>query len=907
MANTFESAKDHSVLHEALKALVINQFCDDYDYLDQRIHIDISNLIKAGWLASILAESPEESHQFIAGSFAKLLYLQYSTDEQKTKLAYTILSRIGNLAAARHLHNIFEDDNAEPDKKFKSSFGIELDFELGVKRDKNKLLIDNKPYFVTDFQRKLWYDLKKFDKVAISAPTSAGKSFFTQHFIASLFRQCDQFIVVYIVPTKALISQVSEDFKGILDKDVTIRTSFIDDVEFKEKIDSGSKKEVYCVTPERCLKLLQQGWNGLFTPDLVFVDEIQNVGLNDNRGVLLEYIISQIAILWKNSKILFAGPFIINGIELYQKLLNISANEINSYLPAVYQLRVTLKLQPQEKIEIIIHLFGNNTHSFTVPFNFKLKKSAPNKDILAPIVKRFGKNDRNLIYAAKPNWCVEYAMQFITEIGKENKPVSIDPSVQDLIDLLKEEIHPNYYLIYCLGYKVAFHHGKLPDVVRNEIEYLFLNNHIEYLFCTSTLLQGVNLPAPRMFIITPTKNNSPLSSFEFGNLIGRAGRVRDSMIGTIFCLEKNNETDSWSKKYFNAEYTKKVIPATEVALTKEITQIIETLDRQPQNLNHSGEEYTNNLIKQRYIQNPVEFNTFLNEKITDQNKIKAISEKLSAELDVLSIPADLVRLNPNIDPILQNKLYEKIKQSPIEEWVLIDDENGNENYRAIMHRIDAEKLVYSKWNFYFQFERLLEKLDDIFAIWKEAYIQQVPMNAKKMAFYGVTWLDSMTYAQLINKELGYYKEKDDEILDVLLRLKKTNERINRVFNVNSTIVTYLLVKYFKLLADILDSLMTDDQKKLFKRTLSLPTMLELGTRKIEVLIMISLGIPRSIALNLAPLIPIAYKERPLEWLITIKDLNNIKILKKYYIRYLYRKGYLPNLIRSESMDISKTT
>jgi len=88
-------------------------------------------------LASILADSSEEKHQFIAASFAKLLYQLNPNDELKTKLAYLILSRTGNLAATNHLKSLFID--GDPGVGFTSHFGSYLNIELAIKRQENSI------------------------------------------------------------------------------------------------------------------------------------------------------------------------------------------------------------------------------------------------------------------------------------------------------------------------------------------------------------------------------------------------------------------------------------------------------------------------------------------------------------------------------------------------------------------------------------------------------------------------------------------------------------------------------------------------------------------------------------------------------------------------------------------------
>ena len=113
--------------------------------------------------------------------------------------------------------------------------------------------------------------------------------------------------------------------------------------------------------------------------------------------------------------------------------------------------------------------------------------------------------------------------------------------VKELIDFLKEDIHRKYYLIDCLKKKIAYHHGSLPDIVRKEIEELYINEKLSTIFCTSTLLEGVNLPANNLFTFEPKKKDTPLTNFEFGNLIGRAGRLNSSLYGTVYYIEENND------------------------------------------------------------------------------------------------------------------------------------------------------------------------------------------------------------------------------------------------------------------------------------------------------------------------------------------------------------------------------
>lgn len=906
--NSYDIIKDHPALNSVLNKLIVNQFNTDY-HLSIPVEFDPDELKKACWLASILALSEAEKDKFVAASFAKLLFLQNVQDENLTKIAYVILSRTGNLAATRHLSSIFD----EKTNTYASSFGGFLDFELGSKRHENRIDIEsiNETYFVTNFQKALWEGLHKHKYISISAPTSAGKSLFTQSFISSLLIQESDFKVIYIVPTKALIAQVSEDFKKFLihHQDIYIKTAFIEDADLDDSQgEEKMKKLIYCVTPERCLKLLQQGWKNSFKPNLVFVDEIQNVETNDNRAVLLEYVLGEIRSIWGDAKIVSAGPFMNNGADLFEKLFEIKAEDISTFLPPIYQLRLTVKISKSQPLSIFVHLRNNEIEQINLAQEININSNDSQKNILAPILDQFGKNDGNIIYAGQANWCVNYATEFIKYLRKKDggRPKDLHPEILDLIEFLKEEIHPDYYLIFCLYYKVGFHHGKLPETVRNEIEYLFKEGILKYIFCTSTLLQGVNLPAPRMFIFAPKKGtNNDLSKFEFGNLIGRAGRIGDSLIGTVFCLEK--EELPWSAEYYQQEYGKSVVLTTEQSLSSTETEddFFKIIERTPKLLKHSGSEYTSYFLKQKYLDSPIKLDDYLKSKQISQERRDLFASILEKKFKDVSITHDLTRLNPSIDPLLQNILYERILKDGIENWVFIDYENGNPNFNLFLNKTEGRALTYELMPFYYQFENIFLRLDDIFAIWKEAYKNNSSVTSvKQMVFHASNWLGGTPFHILVEQEIEYSKSDDWDKLDKESKIKETNKHIDTVAKVNSIVVTYLMVKYAKLLVDILQSILTEGEQDKYKKTISLPTMLELGTRKIDVILMISMGMPRSIALKISSRIPDDKKENPLEWLAELKTTNVLK-LSRFYLKFLWRNGYLPNLLDTEVEKIYK--
>jgi len=69
-----------------------------------------------------------------------------------------------------------------------------------------------------------------------------------------------------------------------------------------------------------------------------------------------------------------------------------------------------------------------------------------------------------------------------------------------------------------------------------------------------------------------------------------------------------------------------------------------------------------------------------------------------------------------------------------------------------------------------------------------------------------------------------------------------------VEQINSN-VRFYLAKYVKLWADILEHVLSEEDKQLYAQTLMVPEMLELGAYKAPVMAFIRAGVPRSAAIH----------------------------------------------------------
>ncbi|MCT6596722.1 helicase-related protein, partial [Acinetobacter baumannii] len=175
------------------------------------------------------------------------------------------------------------------------------------------------------------------------------------------------------------------------------------------------------------------------------------------------------------------------------------------------------------------------------------------------------KNDSNLIYSSSKQDCINKAVKFKEYLLSIGETIVDDEELISESDLISNYIHNEFSLVELIKYKVAFHHGGLPIFIRKRIEDLYAKRKIKYIFCTSTLLEGVNLPTKNVFIY-PFKitNKDESTKLNFWNLAGRAGRYKNELTGNIFCI--NNPSDSFNKK--------EILTKNEVELKDNLTKSI---------------------------------------------------------------------------------------------------------------------------------------------------------------------------------------------------------------------------------------------------------------------------------------------------------------------------------------------
>jgi hypothetical protein len=515
--------------------------------------------------------------------------------------------------------------------------------------ERRSVCVGERSEILTDFQHTLWQDLTSKNSIAFSAPTSGGKSFVLELYLVSLF-DIEAQSIVYIVPTRALITQVSTELSTIF-RSQGRNSPDIVTVPLREESRIPAQV-IYVMTQER-IHLSLQSHRG-FRADVVIVDEAHSIS-EGGRGILLQTVIEDLLERNPNAQILFASPTTRN-LEAFGRIFQLTnISERPSKEPTVSQnfLITNSSFQKKGKISIIAaRENGRQAKLGEMSTQLTLRSRI---DQLAHIPIALCKGQANLIYANGADEAEDVALRLSRQIEVKN-PSS---RLLALAKLAKESVHPSYLLAECVLKGIGFHYANIPTQLRQEIEFAFSANELKYLVCTSTLLQGVNLPAKNIFMLKPTRGQGkPLESADFWNLAGRAGRLRREFQGNIFLINYAE----WPKQSLREPKDTHIAPAIETSIKHSSDALIGTIGA---NRIHASKSKKIELESAfvRLFSDFKDFKldkTFLRLELSDEEKSN-LRQALEQAARQITLPSEVLKRTHNVSVHKQQALYERIK------------------------------------------------------------------------------------------------------------------------------------------------------------------------------------------------------------------------------------------------------
>lgn len=775
-------------------------------YEQNRTDLDLNYLISC---ASVLAQSADGISQDEALRIAHFTLTQTDTTDEQRAASMVVLDTLSNnpaleLALRKRIapSNYFE----------KIPLPIQLDSIQ--RRIKHGIVESNgNLQFLNRFQSEVYQGSKDAQWLSIAAPTSSGKSYILIRIIAEFLSVSDAAVVVFIVPTRALVFQIEEEFRNAMSH---IQNLYLASVPILDQA-WRQKRCLFVFTQERLQWLLSD--NQDLSIDMLVIDEAQKIG-GDHRGILLEQVIKESARVSPRLKVLFSSPNASNPqVLLRDKPKDASGLSVKSSSPAVNQNLIwTTTVKGKPRIWAVDLIFGNET--FTLG-NLPLSKSASKESERLPLIAHgLGHPEGgNLVYVNGPAEGERTAEIIWDLLGEQSS--SSDPELVELIDLVGRVIHKKYVLTKVLDRGVAFHYGNLPLLIRLEIERLYKQGKIRYLICTSTLLEGVNLPAKSIFIRNPCKGHgTPMNDFDFWNLAGRAGRAGKEFQGNVICVDPN-DGKTWKMPPPRFKREMDINRASDLSYDTALSllEYIEARTPRKEAVRKQYLEYLFTYFLQQFAQSGSLHIPTLN-RDEHPSLIAALEDELRKVLDDQDIKLDLIKRNPGISPFAMKELLRIFREF---------DGDPNELIPANPNGTDAIR----------EYQKLILRISDCLS----------GDTPEILAFYRaklvVNWMSGKPLAMIIGSNESYWKKRPEK--------RKTLEQIIRsTLDDVEQFVRFSFARYSSCYLDVLrqhfEEIGRTDAVWKFPK---LHLWLEFGASSNTQLSLISLGLSRGTAIDIA--------------------------------------------------------
>lgn len=338
-------------------------------------------------------------------------------------------------------------------------------------------------------QSFLLKNLLEGKNIAVSAPTSFGKSFVIDAYIK--IKKPNN--VLIIVPTLALTDETRRRlYKKFAHEYKIITTS---DVEL-------SDKNIFIFPQERAMNYI----NIVESFDIMIVDEFYKASSQFDKERSPSLIRAMIKLGAKSNQKYYLAP-------------NITSLDNNPFTEDMEFIRLDFNTVFLEKHELYNQINNNDEKS----------------EVLLKILDE--NKGKSLIYAGTYSNIDSLTILFLA---------TYEPVKNELLEMFADWLSKNYDVNWSLtklvSREIGVHNGRLHRSLSQIQVKLFEEvNGIRNLISTSSIIEGVNTSAENVIIWRNRKGSAKLDDFTYKNIIGRGGRMFKHFIGKIYILEQPPE------------------------------------------------------------------------------------------------------------------------------------------------------------------------------------------------------------------------------------------------------------------------------------------------------------------------------------------------------------------------------
>lgn len=329
------------------------------------------------------------------------------------------------------------------------------------------------------------------DNIAVSAPTSFGKSFIVDAFIA--IRQPEN--VVMIVPTIALADETrrriehkfSHKYKIITTTDATI-----------------TERNIFIFPQERSFAYLDK----LEKIDMLIVDEFYKASsmFDDDRSSSLLSAIIELGRISRQKYYLAPNIHKIADNVFTQGMQFMRLTDFKTVITKaakIYEKRRSDENVDEFKKNNLVNILQNNTA-------------------------------KTLVYAGSYN-----NINKVSTILADNLPYKETSLLRDFNDWLKVNYGNSFSLCQLSERGIGIHNGKMHrSLSQIQVKLFECTEGLDTIISTSSIIEGVNTQAEQVIVWSNKNGLHKFDYFTYRNIIGRAGRMFKYFVGKVYLLEE---------------------------------------------------------------------------------------------------------------------------------------------------------------------------------------------------------------------------------------------------------------------------------------------------------------------------------------------------------------------------------
>lgn len=392
---------------------------------------------------------------------------------------------------------------------------------------------------------------------SLKMPTSAGKSYITELLIHYELQKHPDSRVLYLAPLRALSRELRDRFRKIHKRlGFTYATKYGGSAAsiVEDDIDEA---QLLIATPESFMSIESASQETLDRFSLVICDEGQLLE-DKSRGINYEMLLTR---LRRRNKVRFLFiSAIIPNINVVNSWLKGTDNHIgdSTYRPS--KLLLAEALVRDDTVDLYLDQGGNGEASYQVS-SFINKENAQGETLryydenqnrwklsYIPVGCTLALRSLNagsvlLFTTAKTRGvsCIALAkcMMKMVDADAFDAPIQYVTKPEGLY-LVKEyasyQLGDDHLFCQALERGFAYHHGDVPQDLREKIERAYDQGIIRLIISNTTLAEGVNLPIKTIVIAFAMDQSNPgmfLPNTRLKNIIGRVGRAGRERYGTI--------------------------------------------------------------------------------------------------------------------------------------------------------------------------------------------------------------------------------------------------------------------------------------------------------------------------------------------------------------------------------------